>query len=727
MAKKSAKSSPKRTSVKKAAKKSPAKQRTAKAAAAELTLAERVLNVRPDVTDFRDRMFEPTLVEVPQERLLTDYQKFRVPILDQGREGACTGFGLATVSHFLLRTRVVHPDKEAVSPRMLYDMARRYDEFEGDDTEGSSARGAMKGWHKHGVCSEQAWPYVEGAPNESLNGKRATDAARRPLGAYLRVNHKDLTAMHCAITEVGVLYATGMVHTGWDDIDSTDGLIVYDGTQSIRGGHAFALVAYDRDGFWLQNSWGPTWGKGGFAKIKYSDWLVHGTDVWVARLGVPVNLDHGRATAAVNADSASSSTAAAFHSIRPHIISIGNNGLLQTRGTYATSEADVTQIVNVEAQQKLSVWEHPQLLLYAHGGLTPETSAVQRIADYAQPLLKEQIYPIMFSWKSDYWATIRNILEDSLRRRSSGGVIEAAKNFLLDRLDDALEPVARQLSGKAVWDEMKQNATQATVVPKGGARLALQAVVKLKKAIPKLEIHVAGHSAGAIFDAYLLQLLCTTGPITDGLLAGGDGLGLTVKTCTLWAPACTADLFVKTYGVCLRQGRIGKLRLFTLTDGVERDDDVAKIYNKSLLYLVAHAFEDTPRIPVVREFGVPIAGMAQCFEVDPRSFSQQRDQDAVREMQALRKEGFLEWVQAPNSHAPESGKASTAVHHGDFDDDPPTLMSLLATLKGPAVSGAAPATAAWTVGGVTTQPGISFQVSARACNTRRQQLEGILS
>ena len=62
----------------------------------------RRLDARPDPLDFRDRMFEPTLIEVPTRRPLEDYQKARAPILDQGKEGACTGFGLATVIHYLL-------------------------------------------------------------------------------------------------------------------------------------------------------------------------------------------------------------------------------------------------------------------------------------------------------------------------------------------------------------------------------------------------------------------------------------------------------------------------------------------------------------------------------------------------------------------------------------------------------------------------------------------------
>jgi hypothetical protein len=119
----------------------------------------RTFDARPDTMDFRDRMFVPTLVEVPSRKPLELYRKIKPPILDQGSEGACTGFGLAAMANYLLRIRAVVRDKTPVSPRMLYEMAKRYDEWTGEDYEGSSARGAMKGWHKHGVCSEKAWSY----------------------------------------------------------------------------------------------------------------------------------------------------------------------------------------------------------------------------------------------------------------------------------------------------------------------------------------------------------------------------------------------------------------------------------------------------------------------------------------------------------------------------------------------------------------------------------------
>ncbi|HEY5671220.1 MAG TPA: hypothetical protein VIS10_14605, partial [Anaerolineales bacterium] len=137
-------------------------------------------DARPDTIDFRDLMYTPTLVEVPMRIPLEKYKDVGVPILNQGQEGACTGFGLATVVHFLMRTREVDTDKTQVSMRMLYEMAKRYDEWPGEAYSGSSARGAMKGWHKHGVCAETIWRYRVGDTNPVLTHRRADDARKRP-------------------------------------------------------------------------------------------------------------------------------------------------------------------------------------------------------------------------------------------------------------------------------------------------------------------------------------------------------------------------------------------------------------------------------------------------------------------------------------------------------------------------------------------------------------------
>jgi hypothetical protein len=356
-------------------------------------------------------MFVPTLVEVPIRVPLQTYQKARVPILDQGVEGACTGFALATVVHYLLHQRKVVPDRTRVSPRMLYEMARRYDEWPGETYSGSSARGAMKGWHKHGVRAEKVWPY---SPNEAgqLTDDRASDALRRPLGAYFRVNHRDLVAMHSAISEVGILYATGMVHDGWMAVPRT-GLI--EPMASPLGGHAFAIVGYDERGFWIQNSWGKKWGHDGFGLVSYDDWMKNGTDVWAARVGAPVILNSAATTAAGFASAPDTSRSYVFCDLRAHIISLGNNGRLRTGGNFGTSEQDVREILEKDLPRLTAKWKTPRLLLYAHGGLVSEDEAVQRLADYRPALIEQQIYPLALIWKTDYFTTIGNAFEDRLR------------------------------------------------------------------------------------------------------------------------------------------------------------------------------------------------------------------------------------------------------------------------------------------------------------------------
>jgi papain like protease/alpha/beta hydrolase family protein DUF900 len=609
----------------------------------------------PDSLDFRDKMYVPTLVEVPLRIDLEDYLAEKVPVLDQGREGACTGFGLATVAHFLLRRRKIDPDPIEVSPRMFYEMAKRHDEWPGESYDGSSARGAMKGWHKHGVCSSELWPYYRPngtiSPDRNLTAERSTNGLLRPLGAYFRVNHKDVVAMHSAIAEVKILYATAHVHAGWQGMPD-NGIIPIN--PSRIGGHAFAIVGYDKFGFWIQNSWGPTWGRGGFGRISYDDWLENGTDAWVARLGAPVQIESYTAQAVIRWEAAEQSHAYAAEDLRPHIISLGNDGILREGGTYGTGTQDVERIITRDFPSITSGWggasQARNLLLYAHGGLTDEMSAVQRLAEYRSVMLKEQVYPLSFIWKTDFWSTVTNILKDAIKRRRSEGILDATKDFMLDRLDDALEPVARGL-GKQLWDQMKQNALAATESAQGGARLAAQQIGKLAKTHP-LRIHLVGHSAGSILLAPLVKSLTAE--------------GLEIENCILWAPAITVDLFKDTYAKALSANKIKSLTIFNLNDCAEQDDDCSGVYHRSLLYLVSNAFEAQARIPLLRD-GVPILGMQKFV-----------DRDA--QLKALFRGGKAEMVLAPNNRAEGSSLASNAAHHGDFDDDPATLRATLARI-----------------------------------------------
>ena len=170
----------------------------------------------PDRLDLRDRLYQPPVAVVPD---LVFALKTNIPVLDQGQTNACTGFALASVVYQLQHSAKRKRMDCCVSPFMLYSMARRYDEFPGDpnaDT-GSSLRGGMKAWYKHGACSDRLWT-SEAMPTAQVTKSSDDwwlDAVQRPLGAYYRVDTRSVTDMHVALNEIGILYASAACDSGW--------------------------------------------------------------------------------------------------------------------------------------------------------------------------------------------------------------------------------------------------------------------------------------------------------------------------------------------------------------------------------------------------------------------------------------------------------------------------------------------------------------------------------
>src|SRR5262245_33276240 len=170
-------------------------------------------NIVPDRLDLRDRPYVPVLHQPPPPAMEPQLER---PVLDQGKTNACTGFALASVVNFLLRKHR-DPKTPPMSAYMLYSMSRRYDEFPGaSEDSGSSLRGAMKGWFKHGVCRLDLWDRPDmPPPSAKPEDDWWLDAARRPLGAYYRVDTRSVTDMHVALHDAGVLYASAICHDGW--------------------------------------------------------------------------------------------------------------------------------------------------------------------------------------------------------------------------------------------------------------------------------------------------------------------------------------------------------------------------------------------------------------------------------------------------------------------------------------------------------------------------------
>lgn len=79
------------------------------------------------------------------------------------------------------------------------------------------------------------------------------------------------------------------------------------------------------------------------------------------------------------------------------------------------------------------------------------------------------------------------------------------------------------LTGKAEWDEMKENALLATTFPAGGARIVEDEIVKLLRDNEHAELRIVGHSAGRILHAPLVQNLTNQGVIGKGPMGQSKG------------------------------------------------------------------------------------------------------------------------------------------------------------------------------------------------------------
>lgn len=347
-------------------------------------------------------------------------------------------------------------------------------------------------------------------------------------------------------------------------------------------------------------------------------------------------------------------TPAQLKSLQPHVISLVD-GRLSREGVpapqciadFKTTEADIDEIfsTHLPAFKDEKDLATVPIVLYAHGGLVDKAAGFSTAQLQVDWWKANGVYPIHFVWESGLWTALwdaigRWVIGDS-RGIADGitGIAEEAKDF-------TLEKAARILGGRGIW-LMKLDAA-ASSDPHGGARkLARKLAAWMKSHPDAATVHAVGHSAGSIFHSHLIPVALDAGVPK-------------FQTVSFLAPAVRMDTFRQLLLPRTNED-IGNLTIFTMTDAAERDDTCPLGYRKSLLYLVSASCES-------RQW-TPLLGLSKDIE-----------KDAI--VDAFLKGPRGELIHSPNDASQPC--ASTAQHHGDFDNDAPTMESVLLRVTGTA-------------------------------------------
>lgn len=296
--------------------------------------------------------------------------------------------------------------------------------------------------------------------------------------------------------------------------------------------------------------------------------------------------------------------------------------------------------------------------------------------------LANGIYPLFFAWRTGAGETLADMLED-LGRRVVGGTDDRSEG-MLDRLHDAaaeakdraIEALARQFA-RGIWSEMRENAEGGAVA---GHVLDLAAGMlrELRDALAKggkaLEVHLIGHSAGAILLGHLLDRL-----------AGADAVK--VASCELHAAACSSGFSVQHYGAADRAGvlPLQALRLNVLTDANERADGLPsaerELYGKSLLYLVSRALDDIRKQPLL---GMERAQMQPDPAWADDQWAAPPNADVAAWLKLWPGGALLNKVATPQVRTTKAGDRIPA-SHGSFDNNIELMTATLERIRGQAL------------------------------------------
>lgn len=236
-------------------------------------------NWKPDTKDHRDHIMKLTAPAALPPKV--DLRANCSPVFDQGDEGSCTAHAGAGLFEYLQLEEIKknNPGPEifvanqytAASRQFIYWCERDLDGTTDQDS-GAQIRDCVKAMATFGVCREKIWPYTSQNMYIKPGDVAYADAVNHKITTYTRlVSHDQMKA--CLANGYPFMFGIFVYQSlESEEVAATGKVPMPQPDEQCIGGHAIMCVGYDDTNRWfiIRNSWGPSWGDGGYFYLPYA-------------------------------------------------------------------------------------------------------------------------------------------------------------------------------------------------------------------------------------------------------------------------------------------------------------------------------------------------------------------------------------------------------------------------------------------------------------------------
>jgi len=248
------------------------------------------LRDRPDQRDipYMSIRFRSAIIELPKS---VDLRPYCPPVFDQGELGSCTANAIVAAYEIdrIKRNWNLDPLRqdsiESLSRLFVYYNERLIEGTTQSDA-GAFIRDGIKTIARDGICTESCWPYDISKFTSRPDPECYVEGLKRQAIQYAAVG-ADYHSVCTALSDGYPVVFGFSVYSNFEteEVARTGIMPLPSDGANVLGGHAVVAVGYDMDLHQLlvRNSWGSSWGIGGYFWMPFAALGTISSDFWVIR------------------------------------------------------------------------------------------------------------------------------------------------------------------------------------------------------------------------------------------------------------------------------------------------------------------------------------------------------------------------------------------------------------------------------------------------------------